>query len=254
MQSEHEKRFAEAMASLHLDPDYSDMKIICATKEFPLHRAVVCPQSKVLADQMKLGFKESNGIIEHKEFDGDTVARMVQYLYTQHYDVPAYPVAPESIAPEQVEKKDIASTVLNEGVELEPTVPSNGFESGVLLEGPATKQGPEDIGATQLASDGTSLQITASVHDILMMHVRVHHIANYYNIPMLKTKAVDDFYSIVWKDNYVWDRSGFASVLDEIYQANKSQDGGGTDLLIGIYISSIISQALRFHSRKTLCA
>ncbi|EME86052.1 uncharacterized protein MYCFIDRAFT_82001 [Pseudocercospora fijiensis CIRAD86] len=226
MASEHEKSFVAKIATLHLNRDYSDMKIICGTQEFPLHRAVVCPQSSVLADQMKSGFKESNGTIEHKEFDEDTVARMIQYLYTQRYDVPAYPVASESTAAEHEANADVESTVRNEGVELEPSVPSSSVESVALLQGPATNAAPEDVDATQFSSGSMSLQTSASLHDILMMHVRVHHIANYYDIPMLKIKAVQEFYSIVWSNNYVWERSGFASVLDEIYRANKSQDGG----------------------------
>lgn len=89
MANEHDQAFLDAMATLHMSEQYSDMIISCGGRNFPLHRAVVCSQSDLLARQIDSAFKESSGVIEHNHFGPEVIQRMIQFLYTRSYVDPS---------------------------------------------------------------------------------------------------------------------------------------------------------------------
>ncbi|KAK5730471.1 hypothetical protein LTR15_000408 [Elasticomyces elasticus] len=67
---------------------YSDLTIECDGRKFKVHRVVMCSASPVIAGACDNNMKErEEGVIEHNEYDADTVERMIQYVYTQTYDV-----------------------------------------------------------------------------------------------------------------------------------------------------------------------
>jgi hypothetical protein len=72
----------------------TDLTIACRHgRRFEVHKSVVCPQSQVLARMCKIAMREERtGLIEHKQFDSDTVELMVQHAYAGQYAVTKRPV------------------------------------------------------------------------------------------------------------------------------------------------------------------
>ncbi|TGO30104.1 hypothetical protein BPAE_0008g00960 [Botrytis paeoniae] len=67
--------------------EYSDFVIKCHSRTFPVHRIVVCTQSKPIQAAANGGFMESvTGVLDLEDDDPETVARMINFLYLQDYD------------------------------------------------------------------------------------------------------------------------------------------------------------------------
>lgn len=72
---------------MYMSGKFSDALICCNGREFPVHRAVVCPQSDFLAAAFDGAFKESQTRkLQLTDEDPNTVERMLFYLYTGDYD------------------------------------------------------------------------------------------------------------------------------------------------------------------------
>ena len=66
---------------------YSDLKIECNGWTFPVHRSVICAQSKVLERMVEGGFKEAaTGVIDFPDDEPQSVFNMLKFLYTYNYD------------------------------------------------------------------------------------------------------------------------------------------------------------------------
>ncbi|KAI9828220.1 MAG: hypothetical protein M1819_006810 [Sarea resinae] len=66
---------------------YSDLTIICGSRQFKVHRNIVCPQSKFFEVACNSGFKEaSTGEILLPEDDPNEIEHLIAYLYTGKYD------------------------------------------------------------------------------------------------------------------------------------------------------------------------
>ncbi|KAL1963538.1 hypothetical protein VTN77DRAFT_8119 [Rasamsonia byssochlamydoides] len=77
---------AHFMRELLQSGDYSDLTIYCGADVYRIHRAIVCPQSKVLAAMCRGGFKEAQtGEINMPDDDPEAVKMMVSYFYNQDY-------------------------------------------------------------------------------------------------------------------------------------------------------------------------
>ena len=67
--------------------EYSDLTIRCGSREFKVHRAIVCPGSHYFSTACNGQFKEGRTrIIELKEDDPPTVHRILRYFYNLDYD------------------------------------------------------------------------------------------------------------------------------------------------------------------------
>jgi len=71
---------------------YSDLTIVCQGRQFRVHKAILCPQSEVISKLCDIDMLErKTGVIEHEEFDADTVKRMIDFAYKKVYEVAARP-------------------------------------------------------------------------------------------------------------------------------------------------------------------
>ncbi|KAK6427757.1 hypothetical protein LTR81_000101 [Elasticomyces elasticus] len=76
------------MAYLHQMQRLSDIATLMNKTNFKVHKAIMCSASSVIAAACDNDMKEKDsGVIEHDEYDTDTVERMIAYVYTQTYDV-----------------------------------------------------------------------------------------------------------------------------------------------------------------------
>ncbi|KAI6813273.1 hypothetical protein KC340_g17926 [Hortaea werneckii] len=70
----------------------SDLTIKCEGRVFKVHKLIVSTRSPVLARASSNGFLESHtNVIEHVQYDADTVERMIEYIYTVNYGLPTAP-------------------------------------------------------------------------------------------------------------------------------------------------------------------
>ncbi|KAI7383559.1 hypothetical protein KC336_g18355 [Hortaea werneckii] len=70
----------------------SDLTIKCEGRDFKVHKLIVSTRSPVLARASSNGFLESHtSVIEHVQYDADTVERMIEYIYTVNYRLPMAP-------------------------------------------------------------------------------------------------------------------------------------------------------------------
>jgi len=87
--NEPQERALDNIRTLMETEKYSDLVIKCQGRKFKVHKAIMCTASSVIAAECDHKMKEAeNGVIEHSEFDADTVERMITCIYTLYYDVP----------------------------------------------------------------------------------------------------------------------------------------------------------------------
>ncbi|KAH6624043.1 BTB/POZ protein [Chaetomium sp. MPI-SDFR-AT-0129] len=102
--------FYRPLSSLLGSEKFSDMRIRCGGREFPAHRAIVCPQSSFFDAALTSGFVETHTrIVELPEDDPDVLERFLQFLYTGTYEdgvIGAWTSAAEAsmITPEEVKE------------------------------------------------------------------------------------------------------------------------------------------------------
>ncbi|KAH7012085.1 uncharacterized protein B0I36DRAFT_299993 [Microdochium trichocladiopsis] len=78
-----------AIAGLHLNKLYSDLTIASTTKEYAVHRAIICTRSEFFAGWCRSRFKEVDaGILSLPDDDPSVVDAMIRYFYHLDYDVP----------------------------------------------------------------------------------------------------------------------------------------------------------------------
>ncbi|KAI6869602.1 hypothetical protein KC338_g2495 [Hortaea werneckii] len=70
----------------------SDLTIRCEGRDFKVHKTVICLASPVLDRACNNSLLETHTrLIEHNEYDADTVERMIGYMYTDDYPLPSAP-------------------------------------------------------------------------------------------------------------------------------------------------------------------
>ncbi|KAI4137995.1 MAG: hypothetical protein LQ341_004868, partial [Variospora aurantia] len=77
----HLKRAKESLGT-------PDLKIICGTESFNVHKAVICPQSKFFAAAVEAGFKDQesiSGTVSLVEEDPQIIQRLMSFFYTGDY-------------------------------------------------------------------------------------------------------------------------------------------------------------------------
>jgi len=76
-----------------LTNDDPDLMIVCRDgRQFKVHKSILCSHSPVLTAACAIDMRERHtGVIEHKEFDSDTVELMVQFIYAGAYLVTKRP-------------------------------------------------------------------------------------------------------------------------------------------------------------------
>lgn len=157
---------------------YSDLTISCHGREFKVHKAILCPQSEVIAKLCDIAMKERHtGMIEHQEFDEATMERMVDFAYKRNYGVTRRP-------------KGLASEVIRD------LVGSEVNEDGVII------------------TKGEHNKLSAP--DLWVIHARVYGLADYYDMMELRDHAYGCFMGVVddeWEDVIM---DGFIDVVREV--------------------------------------
>jgi hypothetical protein len=183
---------------------YSDLTIKCRGREFKVHKAILCPQSEVISTQCDIDMRERRtGVIEHEEFDDDTMKRMIAFAYKKEYDTtrrPKYELA------EDVEDSIIDMYSLTIG-----DAPTTG---GVSLP-------QDDVDAPTLDENPAEL----STADKCVIHARVYGLADYYDMPELRDHAYNCFVGVTNHELADADLKGFDNVAREVCKTTMRDDG-----------------------------
>ncbi|PGH14670.1 hypothetical protein AJ80_05851 [Polytolypa hystricis UAMH7299] len=189
------------LAQLLKTMKYSDFKIKCQGEEFPVHKAIVCTQSPVIAAAVDGGFRESlTASFNIEDFDAETVRLTIEFMYTQKYSTirqPAVDEAPES------ESKSMANPEFGPGAEPESSP-----------ESPSTDDASRTAPATPMNDDPDSSANSESHKDILVQHVHMNGIGDYLAILGLQERANRHIAHIL---ETKWSTSGFMNALTEVF-------------------------------------
>ncbi|KAF4968443.1 hypothetical protein FSARC_4137 [Fusarium sarcochroum] len=162
---------------------YSDFTLICKGHEFKLHQVIVCPQSPVLTAALSGGFQEAiSKVITVNGFDLPAVQHMISFLYTGEYQI--------------VFKSEQKST----------------SDDG---------QNREEADAVSHSSPAPSEPTEDETVEILLSHLRVNAIADYYNIQNLSQLANSKIQAILEETQ---DADVFPKVLQEVSTSNRDAD------------------------------
>lgn len=148
---------------------YSDLTIPCHGCDFKVHKVILCPQSEVMSKLCDVAMREKKtGIIEHQEFDEDTMQRMIDFAYKRKYDVTQRPKGSPSEGIESL-ARDAALLAIEEDASNEVV----GL-TGDDLDGDGVSPAMEE-----------EEQINLSTTDLLVIHARVYGLADYYDMAEL---------------------------------------------------------------------
>lgn len=183
---------------------YSDLTIVCHGREFKVHKAILCPQARMISKMCDADMQErSTGIIRHKEFDADTMERMIDFAYEKDYDLtrrPRYEPA------EEIE--DSIATIGS------LTIDDASITGGVTLP-------QEDVDAPMLGNEPVELSTT----DKMVVHARAYGLADYYGMPKLRSYACRCFMDVANCELEDADLKGFDNVAREVCKTTTQDDG-----------------------------
>ncbi|KAM0710983.1 hypothetical protein Q7P35_001722 [Cladosporium inversicolor] len=186
--------------------NYSDLTIVCQGRQFKFHKAILCPQSDVISRLCDIDMAEKrSGVIEHVEFDAETVERMIDFAYKKEYDVtrrPKYELG------EEVE--DSITVIHSLAIEDAPTA------GGITLP-----QGEADADATVPKEEPAEFSTTEK----WVIHARVYGLADYYDMPELREHACSCFMEVADHELEDSDLEGFDEVAREVCKTNMREDG-----------------------------
>ena len=183
---------------------YSDLTIVCQEREFKVHKAILCPQSEVMSKLCDSDMLERRtGIIEHKEFDADTMERMIDFAYKKEYDV--------TRRPRYEPAEDVEGSIASIGsLAIEDTATTG----GVTLP-------QDDADAPMPGNEPTELSTT----DKLIVHARVYGLADYYDMGELRDHAYRCFMGVADYELEDAELKGFDNVAREVCRTTTRSDG-----------------------------
>lgn len=175
---------------------FSDLTIVCHGREFKVHKAILCPQSEVIDKLCDIDMREKRtGTIEHKEFDSDTMERMIDFVYKRRYEA-TFP--PKDVTPEGFEDlvRDTASLA----------VETSAANNSITL--PGDNKG--------LADGIEEEEVKLSASDLWVIHTRVYGLADYYDMPELHDFALGCFMQVAENKPKDISLEGFIKVAREV--------------------------------------
>ncbi|CAG7558095.1 unnamed protein product [Fusarium equiseti] len=181
------------------NPSFSDLTLVCGDKSYNAHRAIVCPQSPVIARKLQSQFQsikqdrscDSCGVTSKYHYDlsqddPQAVDCLIQYFYRQGYMRLARRYRPEGASTGKEESESSISSLEENDID--------------------------------------------DSHPIL--HVKVYALAELYDVRGLKQLALDKFRGIIHHNSRP-DR--FLDGVEEAYASTISEDRGLRDVIINFF-------------------
>ncbi|KAK4580328.1 hypothetical protein LTR86_000531 [Recurvomyces mirabilis] len=203
MGSIHQVTRLSDIATLMESTNHSDLVIRCNGKQFHVHKAILCSASRVFSKACDKKFEEGvTGVIEHTQFDADTVERMIEYIYKQTYHVDSPGPSTES-----------------SNCSTEPSSPTE-VDGG----------GTEDDQAPSEPSNAAE-EPSVDTNTALIAHARVYAIGEYYELPTLQQMAMERFEAEATSS---WSVDSFIDVIKEVNALTSLDDRALRNKLRGV--------------------
>ncbi|THX83748.1 hypothetical protein D6D05_03422 [Aureobasidium pullulans] len=258
------KELMSALSTLHLGGKYSDLTVKCNSREYNVHRAILCSRSGFFDGACSNQFREAKtGLIDLSEEDEEAVEHMIHYFYHLDYltpedeDEPASPVfrhrAQEALRqrPQKLDLSHIVDPLFAQAAACAPPTPIIPTEGADLLSqarhDSSVDRSPRAMspkgkiglrGASAGSASGSGSECDSDEDDDceyetddsnLLTHTRVYALAEKYDIPALKALAKTKFEMAM---ACYYDSPEFADAIEEVYCSTIDNDRGLRDVVI----------------------
>ncbi|KAI5210444.1 hypothetical protein E4T39_00130 [Aureobasidium subglaciale] len=263
------KELMSALSTLHLGGKYSDLTIRCNSREYNVHRAILCSRSGFFDGACSNQFREAQtGVIDLSEEDEDAVEHMIHYFYHLDYLIAEDEEDPVSHVfrhraqealrqrPQKLDLSQIVDPLFAQAAAcapLTPVTPTEGVEplshprhdSSVTHSprgtSPKGKTGLRGTSAATTPNSGSDCD-TEEDEDCeyetddsnLLTHTRVYALAEKYDIPALKILAKSKFEMAM---ACYYDSPEFADTIEEVYCSTIDNDRGLRDVVLQAFRS-----------------
>lgn len=192
---------------------YSDLEIRCGDDKHQVHKAIVCPRSKLLAELC------DDDIISLKTDDPQAVELMLTYLYTLDYPQIVSKPLTNGIHAEEP-STPISKEYSREEEQFIETTPSEAGSESIKKKGKKKKRG--SVQATNGLVDTVTEQpapppppdAAPHANSNLVIHAKLYALGSKYGIHGLKTLSADKFEKEV---EHSWESDDFLRAAQEAY-------------------------------------
>ncbi|KAF1925799.1 uncharacterized protein M421DRAFT_397921 [Didymella exigua CBS 183.55] len=239
-----------ALASLFECGKYSDLTIVCGSKRYPVHRALLATRSTFFEGACREGFQESStGVIDLTEDDAEAVEHMVHYFY--HLDYLNKPLSRQTLqgstrpqSPSPVTSpltKRMPLKKINLAFLEDPLLAQMSAASPLTPPAEETLSQPLDAllklphtpTVEKFADDYLESVIMEPEVDVesahLVIHAKVYAIAEKYGIAGLKSLARNKF---SYQMSLHLNSPEFADACQEAYESTFHTDRGLRDVIV----------------------
>lgn len=239
-----------ALASLFECGKYSDLTIVCGSKRYPVHRALLATRSTFFEGACRGGFQESaTGVIDLTEDDAEAVEHMVHYFYhldylnkpltrqssqrstRPHSPSPVTSRFPRRSPPKNLNLAFLEDPLLAQMSAASPLTPP--AEEAMFQPLDASLKFPDTPMAEQFADEymeSVAMEPEVDVESArLVTHAKVYALAEKYGIAGLKSLARNKF---SYQISMHLDSSEFGDACQEAYESTFHTDRGLRDVII----------------------
>ncbi|KAL1310724.1 hypothetical protein AAFC00_000979 [Neodothiora populina] len=251
-----------ALSSLHLGGKYSDLTVRCHSRQWAVHRAILCSRSSFFDGACSNQFLEAKtGVIELDEDDEEAVEHMIHYFYHLDY------LEPESVAPasaifqhraheaqrnrpQKIDLSQIEDPLFAQARACAPPTPTtpSSERSGFQL----ARHDSTHSRSSKSKSNRPVKAVSASPSDSedecyseedeeyetdesnLLTHIRVYALAEKYGVSALKDLAKRKFECQM---ACFYDSPEFADAVEEVYCSTIDSDRGLRDVVLQAFRS-----------------
>ncbi|KAJ9624856.1 hypothetical protein H2203_004806 [Taxawa tesnikishii (nom. ined.)] len=261
-----------ALSTLHLGGKYSDLTVVCGSKRWAVHKAILCSRSGFFDGACSNQFRESQtGLIDLSEDDEEAIEHMIHYFYHLDYLTDEADEEPSAVfrhrqisdarrtLPKKLDLSQIQDPLLAQFAACAPSDPPT-----PPSERPSSPQARHDSLTpfdkaprspkfkTRARSGSMTSPRSASGSDTesdceeyeeyeyetddsnLLTHTRVYALAEKYDIPTLKELAKRKFEMAM---ACYYDSPEFADAIEEVYCSTIDTDRGLRDVVLQAFRS-----------------